>query len=340
VVAVVAAVVLAGPARTGGHSSAAPAWRTAAADGVLTGEPSALPSFGAGRAVEYDDVGDPFVLSVPGGIPGDRADRYVLFWTTDWRSNVPTAVSSDMVHWHRVADGLPVLPSWAVPSRTMTWGPSAQKVPGGWDLYFSTLDASNHLECIGSAFSTSPIGPYTDRSSSPLVCQRGLGGDIDPSVVHDGRDSVLVWKSNGNAAHRPVGIWTQRLSPSGLQVAGRAHRLLGAGETWEHGIVEGPSLLAASHGGWWLFYSGGSWRSDTYDTGVAWCATVVGPCHPSKGPVLSSRAAAVSPGGLDTFRDAHGRLWASYSVFPGRPANSQAAVAEDRVLEIAPVLSH
>jgi hypothetical protein len=300
-----------------------------------------LPRFGRGEAVEYDDVGDPYVLSVPGGIPGDRSERYVLFWTTDWRSNVPTAVSPDHVHWTRVADSLPVLPSWAVPSRTMTWGPSAQKVPGGWALYFSTLDAANRLECIGAAFSRSPIGPYLDRSSRPLICQAHLGGDIDPSVVRVGpHGSALVWKSNGNAAHRPVGIWSQRLSSSGLTVTGSARRLIGADEPWEHGIVEGPALLAATHGGWWLFYSGGSWRSTSYATGVAWCATVTGPCRTSAHPVLVGQSAAVSPGGLDTFRDGHGRLWASYSVFPSRPANAEQALAEDRVLEIAPVLSH
>lgn len=139
----------------------------------------AVPRLGPSQTVETDDVGDPFVLPVPAGPvgPGGHgrgpAGRYVLFWTTDWQSNVPTAVSGDAVHWKRVADALPVLPSWATNSRTMTWGPSALPVAGGWVLYYSTEERSSGLECVGRAFSTRPAGPYVDLSAAPLVCQTG-----------------------------------------------------------------------------------------------------------------------------------------------------------------------
>jgi beta-xylosidase len=301
-----------------------------------------VPQLGAARTVEDDDVGDPFVLPVPDGVRGDPSARYVLFWTTDWRSNVPTAVSPDLTHWHRVADSLPVLPSWAAPSITMTWGPSAMPVAGGWVLYFSTEDAANKLECIGSAFSSNPTGPYLDASKQPLVCQASLGGSIDPSVVRDAPGGpALVWKSDGNAIGVPVAIWEQALSAGGQAVLGQPHRLMAADQAWQQGIVEGPAMLAATKGGWWLFYSGGSWQSNTYDTGVAWCATAAGPCQDnSRGPILTSVPTAVSPGGLDTFVDHTGRLWASFSAFPSRPASLRAAMAEDRVLEIAPITSH
>jgi beta-xylosidase len=224
----------------------------------------------------------------------------------------------------------------------MTWGPSATRVPGGWVLYFSTQDAANRLECIGAAFSDQPTGPYVDPSATPLICQTTIGGSIDPSVVHDRSGGlILVWKSDGNARHLPVGIWEQQLAPDGLSVLGASHHLLGATQPWEHRIIEGPALLADSKGGWWLFYSGGSWQSNTYDTGVAWCSTPAGPCRrTSAGPLLASVDGAVSPGGLDTFTDSRGKLWASYSAFPSRPPDARAAMAEDRVLEIAPVLSH
>ena len=300
-----------------------------------------LPRLGPAMGVEYDDVGDPYVLTVPGG--GGRNGGYVLFWTTDWQSNVPTAVSTDLRHWTRVADALPVLPKWALPSISLTWAPSAQAVPGGWVLYYSTEDAALNVECIGAAFSTRPAGPYTDRSPRPLVCQPGLGGSIDPSVVRagSGPDRYLVWKNDGNAAGRPSGIWEQQLTPQGMVLAGPAHRLIGATQPWEEGIVEGPAMLADSQGGYWLFFSGGRWQSDTYGTGLWWCAAISGPCRPSRaGPFLSSTAGAVSPGGFDTFTDLSGRLWASWSAFPSAPAGARAAMAENRVLEIAPVLSH
>ncbi len=306
-----------------------------------------LPALGGSQSVAttepgLDDVGDPFVLTVPAGVGGNPQVSYVLYWTTDWNSNVPTAVSSDLVHWHRVADSLPKLPSWAFPSATMTWGPTVHRVGATWVLYFSTEDAASRLECLGRATSSSPTGPFTDTSSAPLVCQTALGGDIDPSVVTEPSGaSALLWKNDGNATGSPVSLWEQPLAADGLSVTGSPTTLLGADQAWEHNIVEGPVMLAASKGGWWLFYSGGTWQSNTYDTGVAWCATVAGPCRKaSTAPLLASTPTAVSPGGFDTFVDAHGKLWASYSAFPEAPPNARAAMAESRVLEIAPVLSH
>jgi len=296
---------------------------------------------GNSQVVEEDDVGDPFVLTVPAGGGGDPRIRYVLYWTTDWQSNVPTAVSSDHVHWRRIADSLPDLPAWALQSRTMTWGPTVHRAGSTWVLYYSTQDAGSRRECIGRATSALPTGPFADNSSAPLVCRPALGGDIDPSVVTAGNGaSSLLWKNDGNAIGEPVSIWQQPLADDGLSLTGEPTPLLAADQAWEHGLVEGPAMLAATKGGWWLFYSGGTWQSNTYDTGVAWCATVSGPCRKTaEVPLLDSTPTAVSPGGFDTFVDSDGKLWATYSAFPGRPADAEAAMAENRVLEIAPILS-
>jgi beta-xylosidase len=298
-------------------------------------------TLGPSQAVERDDVGDPFVLPVSQVVAGKKTTTYVLYWTTDWRSNVPTAVSSDLVHWRRVADALPILPKWATPSKTLTWGPTVHRAGNQWVLYYSTGDAASGRECIGRGISSTPVGPFSDTSQAPLVCQSALGGDIDPSVVTTQAGvSSLLWKNDGNAIRGQVGIWEQQLAGDGLSVVGAPKLILEADQPWEHAVIEGPAMLAASKGGWWLFFSGGSWQSGDYDTGVAWCAQVSGPCQEATTPMLTSTTSAVSPGGLDTFTAADGKLWASYSAFPERPANPRAAMAEDRVLEIAPVLSH
>ncbi len=324
------------PAAADGSASARSGSPTRQASGL------GLPTLGSSQVVETDDVGDPFVLTLPAGVDGRPHASYVLYWTTDWNSNVPTAVSSDLVHWRRVADSLPVLPSWAVPSTTMTWGPTVRRVGTSWVLYYSTQDAASRLECLGRATATSPTGPFTDTSAAPLVCQTALGGDIDPSVVTDGSGaSSLLWKNDGNANGTPVSIWEQPLAADGLSVTSSPTALLGADQAWEHGIVEGPAMLPADKGGWWLFYSGGTWQSNTYDTGVAWCPTTAGPCQKTAdAPLLASTPTAVSPGGFDTFVDGQGKLWASYSAFPEPPADARAAMAENRVLEISPIVSH
>jgi hypothetical protein len=331
----------------------------AASGPVTVPPPDRRPILGKPTAVEVDnpalnDIGDPYIAAVGPGVGGDAGPGYALYWTTDWTANVPTAVSTDLIHWRRVPDALPVLPPWALVVRppggwsapagvsTMTWGPTVHQVGDAWVLYYSTEAAASRRECLGAAYSSSPIGPFVDTSGSPLVCQAALGGDIDPSVVDAGAGHLaLVWKNDGNANGTPVGIWEQPLSPDGRSVTGHPVRLLAADQAWEHHIIEGPAMLADSSGGWWLFYSGGTWQSDTYDTGVAWCATVAGPCRqPVDAPLISSRPTAVSPGGLDTFVDHTGHLWASYSAFPSHPADARAAMASPRVLELARVLSH
>jgi beta-xylosidase len=306
------------------------------------GTTHAMPTLGRVQAVEDDDVGDPFVLPVTSRTDGVVKTSYVLYWTTDWRSNVPTAVSNDLVHWRRVADSLPVLPTWATPSKTLTWGPTVRRIGTDYVLYFSTRDAASGRQCVGRATAKTALGPFTDSSSKPLVCQAALGGDIDPSVVKTASGSLaLLWKNDGNATKTPVSLWEQPLAADGLTLTGKPTRLLNADQAWEKGIIEGPAMLAASKGGWWLFFSGAGWGSTKYDTGAAWCATVAGPCQvASPKPMLVSTPTAVSPGGFDTFVDGHGKLWASYSAFPSSPANPRAAMAENRVLEIAPILSH
>jgi beta-xylosidase len=329
-----------------------------------------LPALGRIETVDQNDVGDPFIVAVPPGhlppsgvpyldVPGPNGYAsapwtsalvgeavshgwYMLVGTTDWVSNVPTAVSLNLTDWSQAPDSLPRLPVWAVDSATMTWGPAVQRADGHWVLYYSTEDARSDLECIGRAVASSPAGPFVDSSSSPLVCQTQLGGSIDPSVVRDGPAKYLVWKDNGNSDHRPVAIWVQRLAPDGLTLVGRPARLLGVDQPWEHGVVEAPAMVPAHGGGFWLFFSGGAWNSPGYATGLAYCRTITGPCtNASEKPFLSTNKAVIGPGGLDTFTDLRGRLWAAFTALvPMRSPWNPDHVFYNRVLDIAPIISH
>jgi hypothetical protein len=359
IVALIAA--LAGTGRLG-STSAAPSPATVA-------DAAALPRLGPIQTVDLNDVGDPFVLAVPAGVrpPTDvpyvvtghdayqsapwsagtaaaaRAQGwYVLFGTTDWQGNVPTAISTDLVHWTQAPDALPVLPSWAVPTISMTWAPAALHTSAGWVLYFSTEAKRGHLECIGRAVSSAPAGPYTDRSKAPLLCQRSLGGSIDPSVVRDRAGTeFLVWKNNGNGARQPDRIWAQALTATGLAVHGLRREVLSASGAWTHGVIEAPAMIQDSAGGYWLFYAGGAWNSDRYGTGLAHCTAVLGPCRATgPDPFLATTPTVVSPGTLDTVRAHDGRLWAVFTALVAVPAPWHPGhTYYNRVLDIAPVLS-
>lgn len=360
-IAVTAAVVVTG--RVDASS------KSAAVDHSILRIP-ASPRLGPIQTVDSNDVGDPFILTVPAGlapptgvpyqVPGPDAylsapwskataasavsrGWYVLFGTTDWQANVPTAISIDGVHWTQAPDALPVLPKWAAPSISMTWAPAVQRTSAGWVLYYSTEEQASGRECIGRAISSSPAGPYRDQTSSPMVCQRDLGGSIDPSLVRasDGT-TYLVWKSDGNSVHAPDSIWSQQLSRDGLGTSGQPHRLIGDDASWEIGTVEAPAMVAASAGGYWLFYAGGDWsRPDQYSTGLAYCSGVTGPCREtSTKPFLTTTSNDISPGGLDTFTDQSGRLWAAFtSLVPVPSTWHPGHVYYNRVLDVAPFLS-
>ena len=326
------------------------------------------PKLGPIQTVDENDVGDPFILTVapgiepPSGLPymsagpdayvsarwtpasSSKARQngwYVLFGTTDWQSNVPTAVSTDRVNWTQAPDALPQLPPWAQPSISMTWAPAALHVGNSWILYFSTEEASSQLECIGRAISSHPAGPYTDDSSGPMLCQRSLGGSIDPSMVSSSGVSFLLWKNDGNSSNKPDFLWSQRLSPDGRSLVGEPNRLLGSGPAWTNGIVEAPAMVPASGGGYWLFYSGGGWDSNSYGTGVAHCAAVIGPCSAvGDRPFLATSGGVTSPGGLDTFTARDGRLWAAFTALVLVPSTwHPGRYYYNRVLDIAPILT-
>jgi hypothetical protein len=211
----------------------------------------ALPVIGHSITVGPANTADPVVLSFPNGIPGyGLPDKYVMFSTGLDTTNVDLSISSLPIKtvngFIGGMDALPKLPIWAsayktnlnafAEKSTATWGPSVISVGRTWVLYYSTQTRGQKIECIGAATSKLPGGPYVDDSLAPLICQRSLGGSIDPDVVRLRTGQlVLVWKSNGSKQ-----IWEQQLSPDGAKVVGRQTMLLEATQRWEHGNVEGP----------------------------------------------------------------------------------------------------
>jgi hypothetical protein len=300
------------------------------------------PVLGPVRTAYDGDLGDPFVLPLTAG---GSVIGFVAFGTGDWPARIPTARSSDLATWQKGPDALPDLPGWARsdPKHSLSWAPAVLDTGLGFVMYVTLPDAGSGQQCIGAVASKAPDGPYAGVGDGPLLCQHELGGSIDPAVTRDGRGGLhLLWKDEANTLGRPSSLWQQALTADGLGLAGTPHRLLSARSRWQDKIVEEPAAIPSADGGWWLFYSGNHFDTPGYATGLAYCPDLDGPCREtSDRPFLTTAGLGVegqyAPGGLETFRDARGALWAVLDTWNRPTRNGRFRCC--RSVQLAEILS-
>ena len=244
----------------------------------------------------------------------DVGGTYVAYATQSGGQSVPSASSSNGVNWTTGPNVLPALPSWA--TFGFTWGPSvAQDAEGQYVMFFTALDTAANVECIGRATASSPSGPFVDPESQPDICQSSLGGSMDPDIFTDTNgQSYLVWKSNGNAVGQPSRLWSEPMDTD-FDLTGTPTLLLSNDEDWQHGVVEGPAMVM-TNGTYYLFYSGGRFRTSGYAIGYATCAGPSGPCMDQPGPILGSQPGELGPGG-PSFFTANGTLQMAFGAWSG-----------------------
>lgn len=251
------------------------------------------------------DFPDPYVLVA--------GNTYYAFSTNAGVGDIQVIRSRDLLDWEVVGNALGGLPSWAADNRT--WAPSVLRRAGGYVAYYTVHDVASGRQCISSAFAGKPAGPYLDGSSAALVCQLDHGGSIDPSPFVDADGTAwLLWKSEGFGG-QPATLWAQPLSADGRSLTGSPSALLQADQRWEHGVVEGPTLVAAG-GRYHLFYSGADWQTRSYAVGHAVCDGPAGPCRKTgNAPVLASDERLAGPGGQEAFRSPDGTVWLAYHAY-------------------------
>jgi hypothetical protein len=264
---------------------------------------------GSGTGLVYPfDFPDPSVILV--------GQTYFAYATNSVAGNIQIIDSNDLVHWSAVGNALPSLPAWA--TADYTWAPAVAMIGGAFVLYYAVNVAGTADECISVATATQPAGPFHDKSTAPLECQKSLGGSIDPaSFIDTDGTSYLVWKSGGPGSSK---IWSQQLDPSGTSFVPGSNptSLLVPDQPWEAGTVEAPNLITTG-GHYYLFYSGNDWNSSNYAVGVATCTGPLGPCtDASPHPILSSGPGVAGPGGEAVFADTAGNFWIAFHAWvPG-----------------------
>ncbi|HSL56937.1 MAG TPA: family 43 glycosylhydrolase [Acidimicrobiales bacterium] len=219
-------------------------------------------------------------------------------------------------------DALPHPAAWS-PARPGTgrltkevWAPGVARIGNRFVAFYSArqrLDRDRF--CISVATSASPLGPFVDRTTAPLVCDADPNGSIDPQPFVDADGAAyLLWKSEGVPGSAPTRIWSRRLDASGTAFApgSTAVPLLHTSQGWEGNVIENPAMIR-HQGALYLFYSGNEHRSARYATGYARCASPLGPCTKHAGnPVLASRGDRLGPGGATPFIDTQGRFQLAY----------------------------
>jgi beta-xylosidase len=312
----------------------------AAAGSSLGAAPRHVPAYQA-------DFPDPFIV--------EHRGRYIAYSTNSGGINLPMLVSRDLTNWQVVIDprrpgkrldAMPALAPWVEEGRT--WAPEVIRLGNRWLLYYTARNKARQTQCVGVAVAPSPYGPFRDSSKQPLVCQYGIGGTID---AHPFRDSdgrlYLYYKSDENSVRRPyTDIWGQRLSPDGLRVIGRPVPLVrNERESWEHHVVEAPTMLRTENGYVLLFSANHyGWESNErlspYAIGYARCRTPLGPCSDAKeNPILYSyndpRAGCLSGPGHQVVFTARGRRYIAFHAWATR-GDCRPAEPRERNMYIAP----
>lgn len=150
-------------------------------------EPQAVKPF---VQVFEENSPDPFVIR-----SGAAFFAYAANARAD-QTNIQMAHPTDLLNWKLVRDGaklhdaMPVLPRCA--SRGFTWGPEVMKLGNRYVLYFTPARRRPRRNAWGGRPVDDPMGPFAAYGAAPLVCQRDLGGTIDPSAYRDANGKLYL----------------------------------------------------------------------------------------------------------------------------------------------------
>jgi putative cell wall-binding protein len=244
---------------------------------------------------------------------------YAYTTGTTWGNNIGVLTSTRPdTGWHTItgkpygSTALSGIPSWQRPNAQ--WAPGVFFYGGRYVMFYAAQLRSTGQFCVTVATSATPTGPFTDRSTAPLVCQGNLGGTIDPQpfIDADGRP-WLYFKNNDGSSAAVSKVWTVQLKSDGVNLDGPIREVLAKNTQqypWQ-ATVDNPQMVLAG-GVYYLFHTGGNWEKPSYATGYAVCQGPAGPCTTAQNPITGSYGNVQGPGGGTVAQDAAGAWWISY----------------------------
>ena len=102
--------------------------------------------------------------------------------------------SSDLIHWQRIGDAMPVKPKWVNDTQDF-WAPHVSEHDGKFYMYFSGEGNQPEGKCLGAAVADQPEGPFIPQEK-PMLCGDGFV-NIDPMAFDDPQTGqrLLYWGS-------------------------------------------------------------------------------------------------------------------------------------------------
>ncbi|KIJ40220.1 glycoside hydrolase family 43 protein [Sphaerobolus stellatus SS14] len=176
-------------------------------------------------------------------------------------------------------------------------------------MYYAANNVNPNTQCIGTATSTTPTGPYTPQGTS-LACPASEGGAIDPAgFIDDDGTHWVVYKVDGNSlgGGGPCGnqdgsfstpIRLQRLAGDAITSVGDPVTILDRSPA-DGPLIEAPSLIKRD-GLYVISFSSNCFNTPLYDIGYATATSITGPYTKAAQPLLlTGQYGLTAPGGAD-----------------------------------------
>jgi len=184
------------------------------------------------------------------------------------------------------------------------WAPEVVKIGDTYHLYYTASPKSpgNTGNRVGLAVARSIEGPYEDRGV--VITHASIDGHL--FIDDDGRMYFFYTIEHGNADGLAAGqIYACRmLAPD--KVDSKPGQIVS-----HHPWQEGP-WLQKRNGKYWLTYSCGNWKNDTYHVRYAIGDSPLGPFRERPEKILQSTETVKGPGHHSMFKDRKGGDWICY----------------------------